>query len=190
MHEKYTTPAFIVAMRNSKDADRIVSVLTKDFGLISVLFTGVRHGKSKFKGFLEIGNNCFITVVKGRLIYRGTDVIASDTMKLTKENQPSFLRLLLLIQKLVRGEEKNETLFETINAVNSFLHRRVYTRETLECIECIGALRILGSLGYGKPCDQNISLVGSITDADVLKALEYKQDLIKTINLALFQSHL
>ncbi len=190
MHEKYTTEAFIVTIRNSKEADRIVSFFTQDFGLISVLFTGVRNSGSKFKGFLEVGNKCFITVVKGRSIYRGTDIVASEVMKLTKENRSSFLRSLLLIQKLVRGEEKNETLFETLKAIHVFLHRRIYTKETLECIECIGAMRILAALGYGETFDQNISLVGSITDADVLKALEHKPHLIKLINLALAESQL
>jgi recombinational DNA repair protein (RecF pathway) len=190
MHEKYTTKAFVVSFRNSKEADRIISMYTYEFGLISVLFTGVRQGHSKFKGFLEVGNVCFVTLVKGKSIWRGTDVVACQQKPIPKTNKVSFLRSLLLIQKLVIGAEKNIDLFETLDALMVCLEKRIYTREMLEAIECIAAMRILSSLGYGSQFNQNISGSGPISETDILQALEHKFELIKNINKALAESHL
>ena len=63
MYEKYATKAFVIDMRSSKEADRIVLMYSKDFGLIQVLFTGVRNIQSKFKGFLDIGNFISVTLM-------------------------------------------------------------------------------------------------------------------------------
>lgn len=190
MYEKYTTKAFVVDLKSVKEADRLVLLFTEEFGLLNVLFQGVRNSVSKFKGFLDVGNFVTVTLVKGKTTWRATDVVAQNDMSLRKENKETFLKTLLLLKSLVFGEEKNESLFETLRDLFEFLNKRIFPKETLLDVEYLSALRVLKSLGYGKGGFQNVALSGSIKESDLLQVHDKKQVIVQSINDAIKESQL
>jgi len=190
MHEKYTTEGFVVGSRASREADKILRVYTRDFGMVSGVLMGVRNIRSKLKGFTDTGLQVEVTLVKGKNAWRITDMQALPPFRLSTENLPSFLRLLSLLSKLVQGEEKNEDLFESLSFAFQFLSKRKLSSDSLGSLELIGALRILDSLGYGHEAPKNISIKGNITDADLLKTAENRPEITRSINQALSESQL
>ena len=50
----FTTEGIILAKRNYSEADRIISIYTKNFGRLSFLAKGVRRPKSRKRGHLEV----------------------------------------------------------------------------------------------------------------------------------------
>lgn len=190
MHEKYTTPAFVIKSGSSREADKILTLYTKDFGMISGLLSGVRNAFSKFKGFTEIGIKVSVTLVRGKSMWRITDISALLPYQLIIGNSTSFLRSLSLLRSLVHGEEKNEALFEVLEDIFTFLSKRPHSAQSLESLELVGSARILSALGYGRDIPKNISLYGTIHESDLLEASKHKSILVSTINLSLEESQL
>jgi DNA repair protein RecO (recombination protein O) len=60
------TQAIILRRTNYGEADRILSLLTPDYGKVSAIAKGVRKARSKLAGGLELFATCDVTVVQGR----------------------------------------------------------------------------------------------------------------------------
>lgn len=190
MYEKYTTSAFIIASHPSGEADKKLILYTKDFGMITGILTGVRNQKSKFKGFTEVGIHIEVTLVKGKHIWRITDVVAGQKFKIQRPNQKTFLRILTVLRQLVTGQEKNEALFGALLSVFDFLERKQYSQTILESLFDLAILRILSCLGYGQDVPRNISLEGLIHESDLLQVLESKTKIREIVASSIKASHL
>lgn len=62
----HTTPAILLKRINYGEADRILTVLTPDYGHVSLLAKGVRKSKSKLAGSLELFSISDITFIDGK----------------------------------------------------------------------------------------------------------------------------
>lgn len=60
------TTAIVLARTNYGEADRIVTVLTPDYGKLRLIAKGVRRIKSKLAGGIELFSVSHITFIKGR----------------------------------------------------------------------------------------------------------------------------
>lgn len=60
------SPAIILSRTNFGEADRILTLLTPDYGKLSLLAKGVRRVKSKLAGGIELFSVSEITFIKGR----------------------------------------------------------------------------------------------------------------------------
>lgn len=60
------TKAIVLRRTNYGEADRIVQLLTPDYGRISVIAKGVRREKSKLAGGIELFAVCDVSVIPGR----------------------------------------------------------------------------------------------------------------------------
>ncbi len=63
---QFRTKAILLRRTNYGEADKIINVLTPDHGKVSVMAKGVRRGKSKLAGGLELFAVCDVTLLKGR----------------------------------------------------------------------------------------------------------------------------
>ena len=68
------TEAVVLSRRNFGEADRIITLFTRDHGKITVLAKGVRRPRSKKAGHLEIGSWCKIFVARGKNLDLLTEV--------------------------------------------------------------------------------------------------------------------
>lgn len=60
------TKGIVIARTNFGEADRILTIITPDYGVVSVIAKGVRKQKSKLAGGIELFSESDITYIKGR----------------------------------------------------------------------------------------------------------------------------
>lgn len=63
---QFRTKAIILRRTDYGEADKIIQLLTADHGKVSVIAKGVRKGKSKLAGGLELFAVCDVTLLKGK----------------------------------------------------------------------------------------------------------------------------
>ncbi len=61
----YSTEGIVLSRKNFGEADRILVVLSKDFGKISLIAKGIRRIKSKKRGHLEIFSKVKFSAIRG-----------------------------------------------------------------------------------------------------------------------------
>ncbi len=109
----HTTEGLVLSYRSLREADRVYSILTRDFGLIRATATGVRKGHSKLRGVIEPISLVQVSLVKGREYWRLTS--AEFIQKV--ESSEEILKPLALLEKLVQGEAPNSELFEAVKKI-------------------------------------------------------------------------
>jgi len=67
----YSSEGIVLSRKNYSEADRILVVISKDFGKLSLLAKGIRKIKSKKRGHLEIFSKVKFSAVKGN----GMDIV-------------------------------------------------------------------------------------------------------------------
>lgn len=160
----YTTKGLILSVWPHKEADRIYSILTRDFGLVRAVALGVRKEASKLRGSLEPYSISTISFVKGREFWRITSAQTIEKIY----PKPEVARPLVLIERLVQGESAHPELFDVID-------KYLTSKETMdEEFETKLVAQILFELGYLKKEDLTLD----------------KKALIQAINEGLKHSHL
>jgi DNA repair protein RecO len=152
MHHIYTTRAFIIRSFPLGEANKGYLFFTKDLGLVRASAQGVRLVKSKLKGHLGVFSYVEISLVKGKEIWRITNVetIKQNPFSKNLEKLGVVKNIFSLLIRLIHGEDKNENLFEAVESFYVFLSEEEISGEKLKNIEVILALRVLYNLGYLK----------------------------------------
>lgn len=114
MHPHALTPGIILRRRNYHEADRILTVYTKNLGKVMVRARGVRKTTSKLGSHLELFNDVFLGLAEGK-IWR----VVCEAQ--TRRNFPTIRRSLKrissayyiseLICLLVREEHRHEDIY-------------------------------------------------------------------------------
>jgi len=73
MNTYYQTPAIVLATRDEREADRVVTFYTRDFGKIKAFARGIRLMKSKLRGHIVSGALIRIAFVEGKESYHLVD---------------------------------------------------------------------------------------------------------------------
>lgn len=152
MYHIYHTPGFVIASRPRGEANRQFDILTRDLGLIRASAQGVRYLKSKLRYNLQDFSVCDFSLVRGKESWRITSALLLDDIyrdfKQTPEAAALFGRVFKLLDRLLRGEEKNEPIFGALEAAHRFLREENSTSEAVRNCEYITVLRLLYHLGY------------------------------------------
>ena len=201
MHEKYTTRGPIVSASAYREADKVLSIYTEDFGLVSAVAAGVRRGASKLRYHTQDLSVRDFTLVRGRDIWRlvGAEeiegVAALDSAKSDGEALAVYTRVLSLIRRLVRGEEKNEQVFLDLFSLYKALSGAEFAEDhqkNLPALEALVVFRILHSLGYIRSDASTKGLIEPV-EVTLRLAAEAKpllSKLISAVNAGLAESHL
>ena len=160
----YTTRGVVLAERPMREADRVYSILTRDFGLIRATATGVRKEASKLRGALEPFVLSSISLVRGKEYWRLTSAESIQNIS----SAPAIARPLALLEKLVQGEAHHSELFDAVE------QSIIVPEANNEMFEIRLVSIILFHLGYLKESDLTLD----------------KKALIKAINEGLQASHL
>lgn len=92
MNTYYQTPAIVLATRDEREADRVITFYTRDFGKIKTLARGIRLMKSKLRGHIVPGALLRIAFVEGKESYHLVDAeILSDKKMLLTPMHAQFL---------------------------------------------------------------------------------------------------
>ena len=184
MHHIYTTPGFIVHSMPHGESGKFFLIFTKDFGMIGATAQGIRLSQSKLRYHIQDNSLSNISIVRGKEVWRIVGVGEVEQVKTNKVH----IQILKLLKRFLHGEEKNEKLFEVVEA----LYKNDFEKINTELVESLVVLRILNHLGYISNKEIFNDLISNNTFGKEIidKVKEQKAVIIKEINRALKESQL
>lgn len=196
MHHIYQTDGYILKTIPIKEADKLVVIFTKEFGLISATAQGIRYEKSKLRFAIQDYSKATISLVRGKNdIWRLTNAQVDRSLYSSIEDNEKFkiiARVFKLLERLLPGEEVDDGLFNIIDAGINYLETNSFEREKLLDIESVFVLRILNQLGYiGN--DKNINFYTSDNkwESEIIEKMNLeRKNALRSINDALKQTQL
>lgn len=194
MHHIYTTKALIIKSTSIGEANKYYFLLTLDLGFIMASAQGVRFHKSKLKGHLQDYCLVSISLVKGKDLWRIVGVETVECADFLKDTNKliAIKNVFSLLLRLLHGEEKNESLFHTVESFYNFLLKNTLPKDMIHNLETVTVLRILYHLGYFKESfDLSDFVKDSELSIDILNFFDSKKKMaILDINNALKETHL
>ncbi|MDP2593416.1 MAG: DNA repair protein RecO [bacterium] len=154
MYRIYQTASFILEGSDFGEANKLISLYTKDFGLVKGFARSVRKTESKLRFHLQDFAFSEVSLVKGRDFWRLTGAKTYEFSKavvVSLEERKIWARVSRLLSRLLAGEEKNEELFSVLSHGFEFLaggNLGTKDKQTIFNFEAVLVLRILSSLGY------------------------------------------
>lgn len=196
MHHIYQTDGYILKTIPIKEADKLVVIFTKEFGLISATAQGIRYEKSKLRFAIQDYSKATVSLVRGKNdIWRLTNAQVDRSLYSSIEDNEKFkiiARVFKLLERLLPGEEVDDGLFNIIDAGINYLETNSFEREKLLDIESVFVLRILNQLGYiGN--DKNINFYTSDNkwESEIIEKMNLeRKNALRSINDALKQTQL
>ncbi|HRY62767.1 MAG TPA: DNA repair protein RecO [Candidatus Paceibacterota bacterium] len=191
----YKTEGFVVGSVPVGEANRLISVYTEELGLVRGMAQGVRNLRSKLKHSLQDLFYTKVSFVRGRDMWR---IVNAERLtlvgdELLKSDKKIFLaKLALLIRRFVKGEGRDEALFNNLRSGLAFLKDNELTEAEMKKFELIFVLRFFDQLGYG-PYESHFGeiLTFSLWSRDALALADGKESqILAVINRAMQESHL
>lgn len=143
----YSSEGIILAKKNYSEADRVLTLLTKNKGKLTVLAKGVRRMKSRKRGHIEVFNRIKFSAVEGK----GMDIITeAETLEDYKDIRISLNKVTLayyfaeVIFKILREDENHEEVFRLL--VKTF--GELETSKDLKSLRLNFIKELLVLLGY------------------------------------------
>ncbi len=190
MYQKYHTDALVLKSREHGEADRVLVLYTKDFGLVWARSSAVRTEASRMRYSLQNYTRASISLVRGRHGWRVAGAVSLRGGYGEKENVSTFARIAELAMRLVAGEEENPYLFAVLaEAHDTLMQGTCPGRATIEIV-CVA--RILYALGY-----LSAEALGTALFTHTAYASEHlheaevmREELLSQVNRAISETHL
>lgn len=193
-HHIHHTHGFIISSRASGEANKMLTIYTRELGLVHAMAQGVRLSKSKLRFTLQDFSYAKIDLVKGRDIWRVTSATSISSFPVLRSNRDSILfmaRMASLIDRLCRGEESNTEIFDLLIQSFHLLDDEGFSGESRTALELHTVLGIVHSLGYiGDGDEISEYLGGEFNHSKTQKLLNEKRSIVSHINRALRESGL
>lgn len=194
MYHIYHTNGFILSSRNSGEANKLLSIYTKEMGLVKAIVQGIRLHKSKLRFALQDLSYSKIDLVRGRDIWRVTSATNINSFPFARGEKQSLLliaRVSKLIERLCVGEESNEKIFNDLIQSLYLLDNLDISVESREALELHLVLRIMNDLGYIGESTMLANYLNSEFDHSQTEGLlRERKSIIAHINKALNESQL
>lgn len=194
MHHIYHTHGFVLSSKNKGEANKMLTVYTREMGLVRAMVQGVRLHKSKLRFALQDFSYAHIDFVRGKEVWRITTATNISTFPLARSSKESLIlmtRISALIERLCDGEESNIKIFDDFIQSLYLLDNQDISKDSREALEIHLVLRIMDSLGYigESPLLKNY-LGGDISLEKTELLLKERQSIVSHINKALNESQL
>lgn len=151
-HEMHILDGFVLDSSDYGESGRILKILTKEYGVMSVVATGVRELKSKLRGSMNVLQLVTFEYVEGREINRLIGIHEKNKYenifsgKNILEKRRIVSNVINFILRTVVGETRNEKLWD--NFLEGIDRIDQATTDNRESFEIIWLIKILVSLGY------------------------------------------
>src|SRR3989338_5435359 len=128
-----TTEGVILKRKNFGEADRVVTIITKQYGKISVVAKGVRRITSRRAGNIEVLNRVKLHLFKAKS-YTLSEAESIETFQVVKDNltlATTAFHILELVDRLVVEEQRNPQVYSLTVAVLHLLEqdpRQIFIR--------------------------------------------------------------
>lgn len=172
----------------------MLTVYTREMGLVRAMVQGIRLHKSKLRFSLQDFSYTNIDFVRGKEIWRVTSAKNISTFPFARSSKSSLLiiaRISNLLERLCDGEESNEKIFDDFIQALYLLDDTNISHSGREALELHLVLRIMNSLGYIGESDALSDYLGGEIGIEKTEALlREKRSIISHINKALNESQL
>lgn len=207
MYAITTTPGFIIESRPRGEAGKLLSIFTRDLGLVLASAQGIRLEKSKLRYHSQEYSFGEFSFVRGKEFWRLTSANGDSrrsTLRVVRRvdlrNEQELIgRIALLLRRLLHGEEPHPELFEHLEGSTRFLFDHndqnreaglsIKQFEILESIIVFRILHLLGYIGNDKNLDPRL-IAGQLSIEFLDEVAEQKGNINRHINKALKESHL
>lgn len=193
-HHIFHTHGFILGSRNTGEANKVLSIYTREMGLIRATVQGIRLNKSKLRFSLQNFYYAKIDLVRGIDIWRVTSATGINSFPFARQDRESLLliaRVSKLLERFCGGEESNQNIFDDLTEALILLDDVNFKEEKREALELHLVLRIMNSLGYIGDSKILANYLGTrFNDSLIEDLLKERQSIITHINKALNESQL
>jgi len=194
MHHIYHTHGLVIGSRDLGEANKILTLYTKEMGLIRAMAQGIRLNKSKLRFSLQLFSYAHIDLVRGKDFWRLTSAKSINIypkIRLNKDSLTLVSRIFKLLERFNFAESQNDEIFEDLIFMLNFLDKDNINPNNIKAIEIIIVLRILKDLGYIENTPLISKYVDNKIEIDKLDdILKDRKIIISSINEALSQSQL
>ena len=108
----YQTEGIILNRVDVGEADRILIVFTKEFGMLRLFARGVRRVRSKLNNFLNLFSHVRVGFVSGKETWHLID--AEDLRHFGDDKLEALGKAANFLERFCRGEGKEEKLWEAL----------------------------------------------------------------------------
>jgi len=143
----YSDEAVVLARRKYSEADRIISVFSKNHGRVSLIAKGVRKPTSRKRGHIEIFTHLKFQAVVGKGLDLVTEAeIIDDFEEVRKDLKRVSLAYYFMesVGRTTREDEKNPAIFEILIDYLS----KLKTEDKLKNLRETFVYDILTTLGF------------------------------------------
>ena len=143
----YKTEGVILAQKNFSEADKLLTIYTRDYGKIICIAKSSRRPTSKKTGHIELGNWCKMFIARGRnldLLQEVQIKRAFGIEKLPFEKANKIYHFLELIDYLAAPHQKN---FEIFSLLVNFL-KKIDNTDDFLLLSCTFKVKILSIFGF------------------------------------------
>src|SRR3972149_4011701 len=193
-HKIHHTEGFVIAGSNYGEANRYLSIFTRDFGLVRASAQSLRKATSKLRFSLQDFSYSRVDLVRGKEIWRITNakhISGYEKFGGNMESIKMLANIFRLLRRLCHGEEENPELFIYLQEIYSFLEKEELSAEDIKNFEAVSVLKILHCLGYiGDSKDLSIFVSNNLSHSMLGQAKLARRTLIEEINKSLRESQL
>src|SRR3989304_4118217 len=111
MYEKYHTEALVLGNREIGEADRVIALFTRDFGLVRARASSIRTERSKMRFAVQDYTRADVSLVRGKRGWRLAGAAALKSATGDRKCVATFARIAELTMRLLHGEGEKENLF-------------------------------------------------------------------------------
>lgn len=194
MHHIYHTHGFILSSRNIGEANKMLTIYTREVGLVRAVAQGIRLNKSKLRFTLQDFSHVNVDLVKGKELWRVTSAKNISTFPYARKSSQSLLliaRVSKLIERLCGGESPSESIFDDLIQSLYILDSENILETEREALELHLVLRMMNSLGYigdSKILSKYLTSEFNASKTEIL--LKERRSIISHINKAISESQL
>jgi len=134
MTTHYKTKVFVFKKNNTNETDRVFSVFTEDFGRLDVFGKAIRKLVSKLRSGIDTFFISDIEFIQGKSRKTLTEAKALNKFEgLSKDPQKfqAAQKMAGVLDSLIRGQEKDEKIFDLLSEVFIELDREDFKKYTL-----------------------------------------------------------
>ncbi|MEI6660104.1 MAG: DNA repair protein RecO [bacterium] len=194
MHHIHHTHGFILSSRASGEANKFITIYTREMGLVRAVVQGVRLHKSKLRFALQDLSYSKIDLVRGRDVWRVTSAAHISSFPQARSDSESITliaRISSLIARLCDGEEPQIGIFDDFIQALHILDTDKVESAVREALELHLVLRIMSKLGYIGDSELLASYLSESFDHTKTEGLlRERKSIIAHINKALNESML
>lgn len=143
----YSDEGIVLARRSYSEADRILSVYSKNHGRLSLIAKGVRRPISKKRGHIEVFNQIKLQVIRGKGLDLMTEAEIIDNFSEVRKNLKKIVLAYYFMEVVGRTTHEGEKHPELYASILKFL-RALKTAKELKKLRKQFVCEILTILGF------------------------------------------